>query len=108
LKVPTVWKQIRKPCFPVDICKDIGNFIMQVYQYFRVVEVGMRMFEASTYGFLITFTTVSKSKANADVFNRDDLTVEVIFFGEGPASGNVTLNKEASASSSPGDVKAKL
>jgi hypothetical protein len=34
--------------------------------------------------------------------------VEVIFFGEGPASGNVTLNKEASASSAPGDVKAKL
>jgi pyruvate dehydrogenase phosphatase len=29
---------------------------------------------------------------------RDDLTVEVIFFGEGEATGTVTLNKEASAS----------
>jgi len=38
---------------------------------------------------------------------RDDLTVEVIFFGEGPGSGNVTLNKEASASATS-DVKAKL
>ncbi|KAF1960315.1 phophatase 2C family protein-like protein [Byssothecium circinans] len=28
---------------------------------------------------------------------RDDLTVEVIFFGEGPTTGNVTLNKDASA-----------
>lgn len=36
---------------------------------------------------------------------RDDLTVEVIFFGEGENTGTVTLNKEASAS---GDVKAKL
>jgi pyruvate dehydrogenase phosphatase len=38
--------------------------------------------------------------------SRDDLTVEVIFFGEGAATGNVTLNKEASASHS--DVKSKL
>ncbi|OCK74743.1 protein serine/threonine phosphatase 2C [Lepidopterella palustris CBS 459.81] len=37
---------------------------------------------------------------------RDDLTVEVIFFGEGITTGNVTLNQEASASVS--DVKAKL
>ncbi|KAF2108142.1 phosphatase 2C-like domain-containing protein [Lophiotrema nucula] len=37
---------------------------------------------------------------------RDDLTVEVIFFGEGQANGNVTLNQEASASE--GEVKAKL
>lgn len=36
---------------------------------------------------------------------RDDLTVEVIFFGEGENTGNVQLNKEASAST---DVKAKL
>jgi pyruvate dehydrogenase phosphatase len=28
---------------------------------------------------------------------RDDLTVEVIFFGDSPSTGNVTLNKEASA-----------
>jgi pyruvate dehydrogenase phosphatase len=39
--------------------------------------------------------------------NRDDLTVQVIFFGEGPVSGNVEVNKEASASASA-DVKAKL
>jgi len=38
---------------------------------------------------------------------RDDLTVQVIFFGEGAETGNVTVNKEASASSSA-DVKAKL
>ncbi|KAH0534065.1 hypothetical protein FGG08_007331 [Glutinoglossum americanum] len=37
---------------------------------------------------------------------RDDLTVEVIFFGEGDKSGNVVLNVEASAPH--GDVKAKL
>ena len=39
---------------------------------------------------------------------RDDLTVEVIFFGEGgAANGSVTLNKEASAPA-PADPKAKL
>ena len=38
--------------------------------------------------------------------NRDDLTVEVIFFGNGDKSGDVVLNKEASASAQ--DVKAKL
>lgn len=32
---------------------------------------------------------------------RDDLTVEVIFFGEGAADGKVTLNKEASAEPQP-------
>ncbi|OAL48630.1 phophatase 2C family protein-like protein [Pyrenochaeta sp. DS3sAY3a] len=37
---------------------------------------------------------------------RDDLTVEVIFFGDSPDTGSVTLNKEASAAA-PG-VKAKL
>ena len=38
--------------------------------------------------------------------NRDDLTVEVIFFGDSDKSGDVVLNKEASASAS--EVKAKL
>lgn len=38
--------------------------------------------------------------------DRDDLTVEVIFFGEGENRGNVTVNKEASASAA--DIKAKL
>lgn len=42
----------------------------------------------------------------SDATFRDDLTVEVIFFGEGDTSGNVTLNQEASAASS--EVKAKL
>ncbi|KAI9815078.1 MAG: hypothetical protein M1827_002921 [Pycnora praestabilis] len=37
---------------------------------------------------------------------RDDLTVEVIFFGEGGSSGNVVVNEDASASKT--DVKAKL
>lgn len=37
---------------------------------------------------------------------RDDLTVEVIFFGDSEKSGDVVLNKEASASA--GDAKAKL
>ncbi|CZR59482.1 probable ]-phosphatase 1, mitochondrial precursor [Phialocephala subalpina] len=37
---------------------------------------------------------------------RDDLTVEVIFFGNSDKSGDVVLNKEASASAA--DVKAKL
>jgi len=37
---------------------------------------------------------------------RDDLTVEVIFFGNGEKNGAVTLNKDASATLD--DVKAKL
>lgn len=37
---------------------------------------------------------------------RDDLTVEVVFFGEGDNSNTVSLNKEASAASA--DIKAKL
>ncbi|KAF2872281.1 phosphatase 2C-like domain-containing protein [Massariosphaeria phaeospora] len=37
---------------------------------------------------------------------RDDLTVEVIFFGDSPATGNVTLNREASAAAS--EAKPKL
>lgn len=45
--------------------------------------------------------------------NRDDLTVEVIFFGNGTdKSGKVTINEEATAIKSKGenggDVKAKL
>ncbi|KAI5784640.1 phosphatase 2C-like domain-containing protein [Geopyxis carbonaria] len=48
---------------------------------------------------------------------RDDLTVEVIFFGEGDKSGNVTVNEEATAmplkldsrsKKESGDAKAKL
>jgi len=41
------------------------------------------------------------------ITSRDDLTVEVIFFGDGEKSGDVVLNKEASASAAA-DVKAKL
>jgi len=40
------------------------------------------------------------------IIDRDDLTVEVIFFGDSEKSGDVVLNKEASASA--GDAKAKL
>lgn len=36
---------------------------------------------------------------------RDDLTVEVIFFGEGDNSGNVVQNTEASASTADGKAK---
>ncbi|KAI5359774.1 putative PPM-type phosphatase domain, protein phosphatase 2C family [Septoria linicola] len=40
---------------------------------------------------------------------RDDLTVQVIFFGEGQGNGKVELNKEASATANgPAGVKAKL
>jgi pyruvate dehydrogenase phosphatase len=41
---------------------------------------------------------------------RDDLTVEVIFFGEGESTGNVTINAEASAPAPvvAGELKAKL
>ncbi len=43
---------------------------------------------------------------------RDDLTVEVIFFGEGSKSGDVVVNKEASAEKNSGngngELKAKL
>ncbi len=47
------------------------------------------------------------SKKSMLIMNsRDDLTVEVIFFGESDKSGDVVVNKEASASAS--DVKAKL
>lgn len=38
--------------------------------------------------------------------NRDDLTVEVIFFGEGDNSGDVVRNPDASASNL--GLKAKL
>jgi hypothetical protein len=38
--------------------------------------------------------------------DRDDLTVEVIFFGNTDKSGDVVVNKEASAT--PKDIKAKL
>jgi len=37
----------------------------------------------------------------------DDLTVQVIFFGYGEKTGEVVLNKEASASAKPA-VQAKL
>jgi pyruvate dehydrogenase phosphatase len=38
--------------------------------------------------------------------DRDDLTVEVIFFGEGVANGSVTLNRDASAPAP--EIKPKL
>lgn len=39
--------------------------------------------------------------------SRDDLTVQVIFFGHGEKTGEVVVNKEATASVKP-DLKAKL
>jgi len=50
----------------------------------------------------VAYEPISKKLNKA----RDDLTVEVIFFGNGDKSGNVTLNKEASAPLN--DLKAKL
>jgi pyruvate dehydrogenase phosphatase len=41
-----------------------------------------------------------------DLRPSDDLTVEVIFFGNSDKSGDVVVNKEASALAN--DVKAKL
>lgn len=38
---------------------------------------------------------------------RDDLTVQVIFFGEGQGNGRVELNKEASATAANGSIPAK-
>ena len=40
------------------------------------------------------------------IVSRDDLTVEVIFFGESDQSGNVVQNPDASASAA--HIKAKL
>jgi pyruvate dehydrogenase phosphatase len=40
------------------------------------------------------------------MINRDDLTVEVIFFGNSDKSGDIMVNREASASVK--DVKPKL
>jgi len=39
---------------------------------------------------------------------RDDLTVEVIFFGEGSEGGKIEVNKEGSASASVDNVKPRL
>lgn len=44
-------------------------------------------------------------RKHADWLLRDDLTVEVIFFGNGEKSGDVVVNKDASATS---DTKPKL
>lgn len=51
-------------------------------------------------------STLDKSQCESSANQpRDDLTVEVIFFGEGAADGKVTLNRDASA---PAEPKAKL
>jgi pyruvate dehydrogenase phosphatase len=44
------------------------------------------------------------------MLHRDDLTVEVIFFGEGENTGSVRINTEASAPAPAvnNDLKAKL
>jgi pyruvate dehydrogenase phosphatase len=42
-------------------------------------------------------TNLHEDSTNANIIFRDDLTVQVIFFGDEKASGNVTLNKAASA-----------
>ena len=65
-----------------------------------VVDVASAIFEA---------VSVSKPHFRARMrltFSRDDLTVEVIFFGTSDKSGDVVVNKEASATAK--DIKAKL
>ena len=43
------------------------------------------------------------------MLDRDDLTVEVIFFGEGEKTGSVTINTDASVPApAVNDLKAKL
>ena len=42
-------------------------------------------------------TAKASKRVKSLTLSRDDLTVEVIFFGEGTANGSVVLNKEASA-----------
>lgn len=60
---------------------------------------------ARRYRYALTLH-IHLSRLDTDKFNRDDLTVEVIFFGEGDKSGNVVLNSEASAANN--SVKSKL
>lgn len=39
---------------------------------------------------------------------RDDVTIEVIFFGQGPDAGKIELNRAASASADTAEIKPKL
>lgn len=53
---------------------------------------------------LLMILNVNQNKAN--IYLSDDVTVEVIFFGQSPDSRTVELNKEASAAEQT--PKAKL
>lgn len=68
----------------------------------------MRVINAS--GSIFETLSVSHSSMYASgsvlTIHSDDLTVEVIFFGNSDKSGDVVVNKEASASAK--DIKAKL
>ncbi|KAK6601140.1 protein phosphatase 2C [Botrytis cinerea] len=69
-----------------------------------------KMFTASQKGLPVeTSKDDGNSGQKAPIRQRqwgDDLTVEVIFFGNGPKSGDIIVNKEASASAN--NVKPKL
>lgn len=53
----------------------------------------------------IPFATTCVAIANVDIFPSDDLTVQVIFFGHGEKTGEVTVNLDATAAE---DLRAKL
>jgi len=50
---------------------------------------------------------ISSLFANATNLRSDDLTVQVIFFGDGEKTGQITLNLDATAKSNQ-PLKAKL
>ncbi len=58
------------------------------------------------YVIIVLILLFNPATRMTNVMHRDDLTVEVIFFGEGDRSGSVVLNPEASAQSA--QLKAKL
>lgn len=66
----------------------------------RIADVARAIFETLS----VSSSLIQKSE-NAK-HGSDDLTVEVIFFGNSDKSGDVVINKEASASAK--EIKAKL
>lgn len=65
-----------------------------------VVDVACALFEEISVRFFSSGRRVCADR------RRDDLTVEVIFFGNSDKSGDVVVNKEASALAN--EIKAKL
>lgn len=65
----------------------------------RALDAAQPIFAAIQVAIVIPSPSPSRPGANR---HRDDLTVEVIFFGEGDKSGNVEINEEATATTEPG------